>query len=54
VWDIFVTGYGPTNTLAASLDPEKSAALERDFIAMHEKYRTPACAVIRRAMFNAD
>lgn len=42
VWDIFVTGYGPTKTLAASLDPEKRAALERDFIAMHEKYRTPA------------
>jgi SAM-dependent methyltransferase len=42
VWNIFVTGYGPTKTLAASLDPEKRAALERDFIAMHEKYRTPA------------
>jgi len=42
VWDIFVSGYGPTKTLAASLDPDKRAALERDFIAMHEKYRTPA------------
>ena len=42
MWDIFVTGYGPTKTLAASLDPEKRAARERDFTAMHEKYRTPA------------
>ena len=42
VWDTFVTGYGPTKMLAASLDVEKRAALERDFIALHEKYRTPA------------
>lgn len=42
VWDIFVSGYGPTKTLAASLDAEKRAALERDFIAMHERHRTPA------------
>jgi hypothetical protein len=41
VWDVFVTGYGPTKALAASLDSDKRAALERDFIAMHEKYRTP-------------
>jgi SAM-dependent methyltransferase len=39
-WDIFVTGYGPTKTLAASLEPERRAALERDFVAMHEKHRT--------------
>jgi len=42
VWDVFVNGYGPTKTLAALLTPEKRAALERDFIAMHEQYRTPA------------
>jgi SAM-dependent methyltransferase len=42
VWDIYVTGFGPTKTLAASLDAEKRAALERDFVAIHEKYRTPA------------
>jgi hypothetical protein len=41
VWDIFVTGYGPTKTLAASLDPERRTALQRDFIAMHEKHRSP-------------
>jgi SAM-dependent methyltransferase len=42
VWDTFVTGYGPTKMLAASLDAERRAALERDFIALHEKYRTAA------------
>lgn len=42
VWDIFVTGYGPTKMLAAALDPAKRADLQRDFIAMHEKHRTPA------------
>jgi hypothetical protein len=42
VWNIYVNGFGPTKTLAASLDVEKRAALEQDFIAIHEKYRTPA------------
>ena len=41
VWDIFVAGYGPTKMLAASLEAKRRAALERDFIAMHEKHRTP-------------
>jgi hypothetical protein len=40
VWDIFVAGYGPTKMLAASLEPERRTALERDFIAMHERHRT--------------
>jgi SAM-dependent methyltransferase len=38
-WNTFVTGYGPTRTLAASLDAERRAALKRDFIAFHERYR---------------
>lgn len=42
VWDIFAKGYGPTKTLAASLDAGKRADLERDFVAMHEKHRTAA------------
>lgn len=41
VWDVFVGGYGPTKTLANSLDPERAAGLKRDFIAMHEQYRAP-------------
>jgi SAM-dependent methyltransferase len=40
VWELFVTGYGPTKTLAASLDPERREQLKRDFIAYHERYRT--------------
>ena len=40
-WDIMATGYGPTKALAASLDAEKRRKLERAFVAMHEKHRTP-------------
>lgn len=38
-WNTFVAGYGPTRTLAASLDEERRAALKRDFVDFHEKYR---------------
>ena len=38
-WNTFVTGYGPTRALAASLDDERRAALKRDFVAFHERYR---------------
>ena len=34
VWNIYVTGFGPTKMLAASLEAENRAALERDFIAI--------------------
>jgi SAM-dependent methyltransferase len=47
-WDIFVTGYGPTKMLAASLDTEKRASLQRDFIALHEKHRTLAGVAMAR------
>ncbi len=40
VWDLFVTGYGPTRALAASLDPERREGLKRDFIAYHDGFRT--------------
>jgi SAM-dependent methyltransferase len=40
VWELFVTGYGPTKTLTASLDAERREQLRRDFIAYHERYRT--------------
>ena len=40
VWELFVTGYGPTKTLAAGLDPERREHLKRDFIAYHEKFKT--------------
>ena len=41
VWDVFVGGYGPTKTLINSLDLERAAGLKRNFIPMHEQYRTP-------------
>lgn len=38
VWDLFVEGYGPTRTVAAACDPKRREALERDFIAYHDKF----------------
>lgn len=39
VWELFVTGFGPTRSLAASLDPAKRDMLKRDFIAYHDGFR---------------
>lgn len=39
-WETFVTGYGPTKSLAASLDEARRAELKRDFIAFHDRFRT--------------
>jgi SAM-dependent methyltransferase len=38
-WNTFVTGYGPTRMLAASLDEERRVALKGDFVAFHERFR---------------
>jgi hypothetical protein len=32
VWELFVNGFGPIKTLAASIDPERREQLKRDFI----------------------
>ncbi len=40
VWELFVAGYGPTKSLAASLDPERRESLKRDFIAYHDSFKT--------------
>ena len=37
-WETFVNGYGPTKILAASLDAEKRAELQRDFVAFHDAF----------------
>lgn len=37
-WQTFSKGYGPTKMLAASLDEEKRAALQRDFAAFHDGF----------------
>lgn len=38
-WTTFSNGYGPTKSLAASLDETRRAELKRDFIAFHEGFR---------------
>jgi SAM-dependent methyltransferase len=38
VWELFSTSYGPTKTLADSLDEERREALRRDFVEMHARY----------------
>jgi SAM-dependent methyltransferase len=39
VWELFVNGYGPTKSLAASCDDTRREQLEHDFIAFHERHR---------------
>ena len=39
-WETFSTSYGPTKTLAASLDPYRREALRRDFIDFHAGFPT--------------
>ncbi len=39
-WNTFSTGYGPTRSLTASLDPERREALRNDFTAFHDGFRT--------------
>jgi SAM-dependent methyltransferase len=38
-WEAFANGYGPTKALAAGLDESRRAALKRDFVAFHERFR---------------
>ena len=39
VWELFVTSYGPTKTLADSLDPERREGLRRAFVDLHDSHR---------------
>jgi SAM-dependent methyltransferase len=39
VWQLFSTEFGPTKTLAESLDPERREDLRRTFVDAHERYR---------------
>jgi SAM-dependent methyltransferase len=39
-WNTFSVGYGPTKSLAASLDETRRAELKRDFIAFHDGFPT--------------
>jgi SAM-dependent methyltransferase len=47
-WDTFSRGYGPTKSLANSLDPERREALRRDFIAFHAEFPTPLGITVPR------
>jgi hypothetical protein len=40
-WNAFVTGYGPTKTLAANLDVLARRNLKRDFVALYNHYASP-------------
>jgi hypothetical protein len=39
-WRMFETGYGPTKSLAASLDNQRLQQFKQDFIALHDRFRT--------------
>jgi hypothetical protein len=39
-WNKFVTGYGPTKVLAASLDETRRKDLQRDFVNFHDGFKT--------------
>ena len=39
-WNTFSNGYGPTKSLAASLDAERKDTLKRDFVAFHDGFAT--------------
>lgn len=39
VWELFLSGYGPTKALASTLDSQRHEDLKRDFIAYHDGFR---------------
>lgn len=47
-WETFSTGYGPTRTLANSLDSEKREAFRKDFIAFHAAHPSELGICVRR------
>ena len=48
VWDLFVSGYGPTKSLAALLEPERRESLKRDFIDYHDSFKTELSVAMPR------
>lgn len=48
VWDAFANGYGPVAALLPTLEPAAAARLRDDFIACHERYRTPVGILVER------
>jgi hypothetical protein len=50
-WQTFSTGYGPTRSIAASLDAERREAFRQDFIAFHDGYATELGICVPREYF---
>jgi SAM-dependent methyltransferase len=48
-WQTFSTGYGPTRSLAASLDADRRAALRAEFTAFHAGFATDLGICVPRA-----
>jgi SAM-dependent methyltransferase len=48
VWHLFSTEYGPTKTLADSLDEDRREELQRAFVDLHEESRTDGGLAISR------
>jgi SAM-dependent methyltransferase len=50
-WDLFIAGFGPTKTVAASLEPQRRAEFTRDFIEYHERFRGELGIALPREYF---
>lgn len=48
LWETFATGYGPVVALIAALDRPAVDRLRTDFVAYHERYRTPLGLLVER------
>ena len=49
MWELMSTSYGPTKTLALSLDPKRREQLAQEFAAFFEEYRQGDEVVLPRA-----
>lgn len=47
-WDAFATAYGPVKSLIAALDEDALASFRDDFVAFHDRHRTPAGILVLR------
>jgi hypothetical protein len=47
-WETFANGYGPTRSLATSLDPEQRNAFREEFIAFHAGFQTELGVTVPR------
>ena len=48
-WETFSKGYGPTRSLAESLDPDRRSQLARDFSDFHDRFPTDLGICVPRA-----